>query len=107
MIAAFTVEVLARGTALRLRYGQVAVLADMRLAPIQSSEVVDGIGTLLARGLHLIRGPIAAVAGSTLGKLQSERVLNAANCRTFLDMREAQVWIDSEMARISGQGGTA
>ncbi|NJR78288.1 hypothetical protein [Sphingomonas corticis] len=96
-IAAFSAEAVAKFTALRLRHGPVAVLADMRQAPIQTNEVIGGVEALMRKAVRLTSFPIAAVAGSMLGKLQSERVLTAPNCRTFLDIDEARAWIDAHM----------
>jgi hypothetical protein len=101
-IASFAVEVLTRGTAARIRHGALAVFSDVRAAPIQTSEVSDGTAAVMARGLKLTSAPIVTVAGSMLGKHQSERVLSAPNCRTFLDMKEAHAWLEERWPSAKG-----
>ncbi|PZT91375.1 MULTISPECIES: hypothetical protein [unclassified Sphingomonas] len=89
----FAAELLAKGTALRLRHGAFYTLVDMRAAPIQSGGVIDTLAAMMPRALQLTTAPIAAVAGSNLGKMQTERYLRAPNCRTFLDIDEARAWM--------------
>lgn len=101
-IATCTVELLTRVTAARVRHGQFAVFSDVRAAPVQTSEVADGTERLMAKGLKLTSAPIVTVAGSMLGKYQSERVLSAPNCRTFLDMDEAMEWLEERWPTAKG-----
>jgi hypothetical protein len=46
--------------------------------------------------LKVTSAPIAAVVASHLAKLQTERYLKAANCRTFLDIDAARAWLASD-----------
>ncbi|WP_294196963.1 hypothetical protein [uncultured Sphingomonas sp.] len=94
--AAFTAELLARGTAARLRHGPFTVLADLRRAAIQPQAVVDALAAMMPRALKVTSLPIAAVVASNLAKLQTERYLVGARCRTFLDLDEANRWLAAE-----------
>lgn len=91
--AGFIAELLARGTAIRLRHGPFTVLADLRAAAIQPTQVVDALAAMMPRALKVTSLPIAAVVANNLAKLQTERYLVGANCRTFLDPAEAQRWL--------------
>ncbi|WP_028964937.1 hypothetical protein [Sphingomonas phyllosphaerae] len=91
--AAFVAELLARGTALRLRHGPFTVLADLRAGAIQPPQVVDALAAMMPRALKVTSRPIAAVVANNLAKLQTERYLVGANCRTFLDPDEAKRWL--------------
>ena len=91
--AAFVAELLARGTAARLRHGPFTVLADLRAAAIQPTAVVDALAAMMPRALKVTSRPIAAVVANSLAKLQTERYLVGPNCRTFLDPAEAERWL--------------
>ncbi len=91
--AAFITELLARGTAFRLRHGAFTVLADLRAAAIQPVPVVDALAAMMPRALKVTTLPIAAVVASNLAKLQTERYLVGENCRTFLDLGAAERWL--------------
>ena len=91
--AAFAAELLARGTAARLRHGAFTVLADLRAAPIQPAPVVDALAAMMPRALKVTSRPIAAVVAGPLAKLQTERYLVGPNCRTFLDLDAAERWL--------------
>ena len=91
--AAFSAELLARGTAARLYHGRFVVLADLRKAAIQPLKVVDALEAMMPKALKITSAPIAAVVASHLAKLQTERYLKAENCRTFLDIDEAKAWL--------------
>jgi len=91
--AGFIAELLARGTTIRLRHGSFTVLADLRAAAIQLPQVVDALAAMMPRALKVTSLPIAAVVANNLAKLQTERYLVGANCRTFLDPAEAQRWL--------------
>ena len=91
--AAFSAELLARGTAARLYHGRFVVLADLRKAAIQPLKVVDTLEAMMPKALKVTSAPIAAVVASHLAKLQTERYLKAENCRTFLDIDAARTWL--------------
>lgn len=93
--AAFVAELLARGTAARLRHGAFTVLADLRRAAIQPTAVVDALAAMMPRALRVTSRPIAAVVAGPLAKLQTERYLVGPNCRTFLDVDEATHWLST------------
>lgn len=101
-IATFSVDILARFSAARLRHGQFAVLVDVRAMPIQNGEVMDGIMALMAKGLRLTSAPITMVTGTMLGKMQADRVMSAPNCRTFTDMDEALAWLVERWPSAAG-----
>ena len=94
--AAFSAELLARGTAVRLYHGRFVVLADLRLAAIQPAKVIDALEEMMPKALKLTSAPIASVVSSHLAKMQTERYLRAPNCRTFLDINEANRWLADE-----------
>ncbi|MET3438953.1 hypothetical protein [Sphingomonas sp. 1185] len=89
----FSADLLARGTAIRIRHGTFCTLADLRKAPIQPLPVIDALAAMMPKALKLTSAPIAAVAGSSLAKLQTERYLVGPNCRTFLSHDEAVAWL--------------
>lgn len=89
----FSADLLARGTAIRIRHGSFCTLADLRRAPIQPLPVIDALSKMMPKALRLTSAPIAAVVGSSLAKLQTERYLVGPNCRTFLDYDEAEQWL--------------
>lgn len=91
--AKFTAEVLAKGIPARIRYGSIAILADLREHPIQPAELNQHSEVLIARAVALNKGPIALVVGSVLGKLQAEQFLSVPTSRIFLDMNEARRWL--------------
>ena len=91
--AAFSAELLARGTAARLYHGRFVVLADLRTAAIQPLKVIDALEAMMPKALKVTSAPIAAVVASHLAKPQTERYLKAPNCRTFLDIDEAKAWL--------------
>ncbi|MEG8041199.1 hypothetical protein QP166_18350 [Sphingomonas sp. LR60] len=91
--AAFIAELLARGTAARLRHGPFVVLADLSAGAIQPPQVVDALAAMMPRALKVTSRPIAAVVANNLAKLQTERYLVGPNCRTFLDLGEAECWL--------------
>ncbi|WP_242414379.1 hypothetical protein [Sphingomonas panni] len=95
LAAKFAAELIAKGTAIRLRHGAFYTFVDMRNAPIQPANVIDALAGMMPKALMLTKAPIAAVAASSLGKLQTERYLTAPNCRTFLDYDEADAWMRS------------
>jgi hypothetical protein len=72
------------------------VLADLRKAAIQPLKVVDALEAMMPKALKVTSAPIAAVVASHLAKLQTERYLKAANCRTFLDIDAARAWLASD-----------
>ena len=88
----FSADLLARGAALRLRHGSFCTLADLRQA------VIDALAAMMPKALKLTSAPIAAVVGSSLAKLQTERYLSAPNCRTFLDYDAAVAWMRETFA---------
>lgn len=90
---AFSADLLARGTAIRIKHGTFRTLADLRQAAIQPAAVVDALSAMVPKALKLTSAPIAAVAASTLAKLQTERYLVGQNCRTFVDYDEARQWL--------------
>lgn len=92
---AFSTELLARGTALRIKHGRFCTLADLRQAAIQPAPVVDALAAMVPKAMKLTSAPIAAVAASTLAKMQTERYLVGPNCRTFLDYDEAKLWLNN------------
>ncbi len=96
--AAFSAELLARGTAARLYHGRFVVLADLRKAAIQPLKVIDALEAMMPKALKVTSAPIAAVVASHLAKLQTERYLKADNCRTFLDIDEAKAWLAGDRA---------
>jgi hypothetical protein len=95
-LAAFSTAVLAKGTATRLRYGQFAVMNDVRHMPVQSAEVSTGLSMLMGKSAAITTAPFASVTSSSLAKLQAERVLKAPNTRVFLDWDQANAWLDAE-----------
>ncbi|MEH3039446.1 MAG: hypothetical protein PGN21_05210 [Sphingomonas paucimobilis] len=95
LAAKFAAELIAKGTAIRLRHGPFYTMVDLRNAPIQPASVIDALAGMMPKALMLTKAPIAAVAASSLGKLQTERYLTAPNCRTFLDYDEADAWMRS------------
>lgn len=95
LAAKFAAELIAKGTAIRLRHGTFYTLIDMRNAPIQPASVIESLAGMMPKALMVTKYPIAAVAASSLGKLQTERYLTAPNCRTFLDYDEANIWMRS------------
>jgi hypothetical protein len=97
-LAQFSVVGLARAGTIRVRHGEFAILLDLTHAPIQPQALMPGIAPLLAQTLKLTSARIATVVGSTLAKLQAERVMSAPTCRTFLDMEEAKAWIAANRA---------
>lgn len=101
-IAAFSVELLTRATAAIIRHGQMAVFADGRAAPIQTGEVADGTAKLMTKGLKLTSAPIVGVAGSTLGKIQAERIMAVPNCRIFTDVVAAQAFLEEQWPSAKG-----
>ena len=98
--AAFSAELLARGTAARLYHGRFVVLADLRKAAIQPLKVVDALEAMMPKALKVTSAPIAALVASHLAKLQTERYLKAPNCRTFLDIDEAKAWLAGDRAAV-------
>lgn len=95
LAAKFAAELIAKGTATRLRHGAFYTLIDMRNAPIQPASVIGSLSGMMPKALVVTKSPIAAVAASSLGKLQTERYLTAPNCRTFLAYDEAAAWMRS------------
>lgn len=95
LAAKFAVELIAKGTAIRLRHATFYTLIDMRNAPIQPASVIESLAGMMPKALMVTKSPIAAVAASSLGKLQTERYLTAPNCRTFLEYEEADAWMRS------------
>ncbi|MDR6790541.1 hypothetical protein J2Y58_003924 [Sphingomonas sp. BE138] len=93
--AAFAAELLARGTAARLRHGAFTVLADLRAAAIQPTAVVEALAAMMPRALKVTSRPIAAIVAGPLAKLQTERYLVGPNCRTFLDPADAERWLSA------------
>lgn len=94
----FSADLLARGAALRLRHGSFCTLADLRQAAIQPTQVIDALAAMMPKALKLTSAPIAAVVGSSLAKLQTERYLSAPNCRTFLEYDAAVAWMRETFA---------
>lgn len=101
-ITTFSTEMLARYTAARVRHGPFAVLTDVRDMPIQTSETIDKVGMLVSQGLKLTAAPLVLVVGSTLAKMQAERVMGAPNCRVFTDMDAAQTWLEEQWPSARG-----
>lgn len=95
LAAKFATELIAKGTAIRLRHGKFYTLVDMRNAPIQPASVIESLAGMMPKALMVTKSPIAAVAASSLAKLQTERYLTAPNCRTFLDYDDADAWMRS------------
>lgn len=76
----------------RERRGGGRVLIDRRGAPIQSAEVVSE----LQRGFREIYRPqdrIAVVVASSLQKIQSRRLYDERQTKTFLSYDAANLWI--------------
>ncbi|MBI0476451.1 hypothetical protein D9601_13955 [Sphingomonas sp. MA1305] len=98
VVSKFTAEVLARGTALRLRHGAFCTLADLRQSTVHTGPVVDLLTLFMPKAMKVTSAPVAAVASSSLAKLQTERYLIGDNCRTFLSIDEARAWMQQRWA---------
>lgn len=98
-IAGFSAAALAQGAWARARHGRYAVLADARAFPVQSAEVARAFEMLVAKSIALSDAPYAVVLGSMLAKMQADRVVNGPNCRTFLDLAEAEGWLEESWGR--------
>ena len=87
----FAVDLLA-ATAQAEGDGPFVIFSDCRNYPVQSAEVSEGWIALLGADTRVTQ-PYAVLVGSTLGKLQAERLLGAPNLRVFLLEDEATAWL--------------
>lgn len=73
------------------------LLSDATAFKIQSVEVSEAFARMMAQGSRIHRGPTAIAVGSTLNKLQAERLFTDPGVRIFMDFGEARRWIDDEL----------
>lgn len=83
----------------RKRYSYLSVLSDCTTYPVQGPDVTDSWTCLLGKDAGGITQPYAIVVASTLNKLQVQRALNAPNVRAFMDIPEAEKWLNACRSR--------
>ncbi len=90
---AFREELRARATDARRRAGRLRLLVDGTGSQVQKPEVTDRLATLAAALIQSPRDRIAVVIGSSLIKMQAERVLQTDGAQAFLSSAEANAWL--------------
>ena len=94
--SAFCVAAVAKGSSIRLRYGDFAIVADARSSQIQSGPVAELLHGLLPKARLISQGPIALIGAGMLSKLQMDRLFSGDGIRSFLDYDQALAWIGDE-----------
>jgi hypothetical protein len=87
------------------RHVVFGLLSDSSDFKIQSTEVGEAFAHMMAKGNRGHAGPTAIAVGSTLNKLQAERLFPDPRVRIFLDFGEAQRWVEEELAAARMRGG--
>ena len=80
------------------RHRVFALLSDSTGFKVQSAEVSEGFEKMTAAGAAMHSGPTAIIVGSTLNKLQADRIFTDPRVRVFIDAAEARRWVDEQLA---------
>jgi len=88
----FNEELLANASAARRLFGSFRFLVDARLCPVQPAETI-GSFKLPHEVLKGGDDRYAVVLGSTLSKLQANRLSDDDRVRAFLSMDDAEAWL--------------
>ena len=85
-------ELLANASAARRKFGSFRLVVDARLSPVQPADTINSFKP--PREILISEDDrYAVVVGSSLSKLQANRVLEDNRTRAFLSMNEAESWL--------------
>ncbi len=86
-------EFLAVHEKIRTRRRHYRVFADCTDYPVQSNEVVEAFAGFFNTLMNENKGHYAIIAGSTLNKMQVQRVIPQSNVKVFTDRDAAMAWL--------------
>jgi hypothetical protein len=89
------------------RHAVFALMSDSSAFKIQSAEVGEAFAKMMDQGNRAHAGPTAIVVGTTLNKLQAERLFTDPRVRVFIEAADAQAWVNEELAVARRTGGVA
>jgi hypothetical protein len=93
----FREELRARAVDAKQRSGRLRLLVDGTGSQVQKPEVTNRLATLAADLIQSPRDRIAVVVGSSLIKMQAERILQSDGAQAFLSSAQARAWLLEEM----------
>lgn len=86
-------DYLAWHSQIRSRHRHYRVFAECSDYPVQSIEVGEAFHALFQKLMDENRGHVAIMVGSSLNKLQAQRVLPQPNVKVFIDSEAAMTWL--------------
>lgn len=99
-------EILANASAARRQFGSFRLLVDARLFPVQPADTASSFNP----PSEVLKGDsdrYAVVVGSSLSKLQADRILGDARTRTFSSLNEAESWLLAHHPSEASERGSA